>query len=134
MIVSTFGLGMVALAILLREPMQMNGFMFMVLIGLGLYLPYVAVHTTVFERLIAMTKDQGNIGYLLYLADAFGYLAYVVVMFGKGFLSSKMIQLDFFSTIGIWIVVVGIVCTVLSWTSLIHSASQEPDATVISKD
>lgn len=134
MVVSTLGLAMVALAILLRKPIEMNGFVFMVLIGLGLYLPYVAVHTTVFERLIAMTKDQGNIGYLLYLADAFGYLAYVVVMFGKGFLSSKMIQLDFFSTIGIWIVVVGIVCTVLSWTSLIHSASQEPDSTVISKD
>lgn len=134
MVVSTLGLVMVALAILLRKPIEMNGFVFMVLIGLGLYLPYVAVHTTVFERLIAMTKDQGNIGYLLYLADAFGYLAYVVVMFGKGFLSSKMIQLDFFSTIGIWIVVVGIVCTVFSWTSLIHSASQEPDATVISKD
>lgn len=134
MVVSTLGLVMVALAILLRKPIEMNGFVFMVLIGLGLYLPYVAVHTTVFERLIAMTKDQGNIGYLLYLADAFGYLAYVVVMFGKGFLSSKMIQLDFFSTIGIWIVVVGIVCTIFSWTSLIHSASQEPDATVISKD
>lgn len=134
MVVSTLGLVMVALAILLRKPIEMNGFVFMVLIGLGLYLPYVAVHTTVFERLIAMTKDQGNIGYLLYLADAFGYLAYVVVMFGKGFLSSKMIQLDFFSTIGIWIVVVGIVCTVLSWTSLIHSASQEPDSTVNSKD
>lgn len=134
MVVSTLGLAMVALAILLREPIRMNGFIFMVLIGLGLYLPYVAVHTTVFERLIAMTKDQGNIGYLLYLADAFGYLAYVVVMFGKGFLSNKMIQLDFFSTIGIWIVVVGIVCTVLSWTSLIRSASQEPDASVISKD
>lgn len=56
----------------------------MVLIGLGLYLPYVAVHTTIFERLIAMTRDRGNIGYLMYLADAFGYLGYVAVMFGKG--------------------------------------------------
>ena len=52
----------------------------MVLHGLGLYLPYVAVHTTIFERLIAMTRDRGNIGYLMYLADAFGYLGYVVVM------------------------------------------------------
>jgi hypothetical protein len=55
-------------------------FAFMVLIGLGLYLPYIAVHTTIFERLIAMTRDRGNIGYLMYLADAFGYLGYVMVL------------------------------------------------------
>ncbi|MEI6196513.1 MAG: DUF5690 family protein, partial [Verrucomicrobiota bacterium] len=52
------------------------------------YLPYVVVHTTIFERLIAMTRDRANIGFLMYLADAFGYLGYVVVMvvrnFGKG--------------------------------------------------
>lgn len=50
---------------------------FMVMIGLGLYIPYVAVHTTIFELAIAMTRDRGNIGYLIYLADAFGYLGYV---------------------------------------------------------
>lgn len=60
-----------------------DAFTFMVLIGLGLYLPYVAFHTTIFERLIAMTRDQGNIGYLMYLADAFGYLGYVAVMLGR---------------------------------------------------
>ncbi len=53
---------------------------FMVLHGVGLYLPYIAVHTTVFERLIAMTRDRGNIGYLMYLVDAFGYLGYVAVL------------------------------------------------------
>lgn len=125
MIVSTIGFAMVAAAILLRVPAQLNGFTFMVLIGLGLYMPYVAVHTTVFERLIAMTKDQGNIGYLLYLADAFGYLAYVAVMFGKGYISGDMIHLDFFSKIGTWIVIVGIVCTLCSWFLLLRNASME---------
>ncbi len=55
-------------------------FAFMVLLGVGLYLPYVATHTTIFERLIAMTRDKGNMVFLLYLADAIGYLGYVVVM------------------------------------------------------
>jgi hypothetical protein len=55
----------------------------MVLVGLGLYLPYVAVHTTIFERLIALTRDRGNMGYLMYLADASGYLGYVAVMLAK---------------------------------------------------
>jgi Family of unknown function (DUF5690) len=56
---------------------------FMVLIGLGLYLPYILVHTTLFERLMAMTRERGNIGYLMYLADAFGYLGYVAVLLGR---------------------------------------------------
>ncbi len=56
---------------------------FMVLIGLGLYLPYVAVHTTVFERLLAMTRERGTVGFLMYVADAFGYFGYVGVMLGR---------------------------------------------------
>src|SRR5262249_47951949 len=60
-------------------------FPFMVLLGLGLYLPYVAVHTTLFERLVALTRDRGNIGYLMYLAGAFGYLGYVAVMLARTF-------------------------------------------------
>jgi hypothetical protein len=58
-----------------------DGYTFMVLVGLGLYLPYVAMHTTIFERLVALTRDRGNLGFLMYLADSFGYLGYVEVMF-----------------------------------------------------
>lgn len=56
---------------------------FMVLIGLGLYLPYVAIHTTVFERLLAMIRERGNIGFLMYVADSIGYLGYVCVMLAR---------------------------------------------------
>ena len=61
---------------------------FMVLVGLSLYIPYVAIHTTVFERFFAVTRERGNVGYLLYVADALGYLGYVAVLclrlFGTG--------------------------------------------------
>ena len=63
-------------------PRGLPPFAFMVLQGLGLYLPYIAVHTTIFERLIAMTRERANIGYLMYLADAFGYLGYTAVLIG----------------------------------------------------
>ena len=61
----------------------------MVLIGVGLYLPYVATHTTIFERLIAMTRDKSNVVYLMYLADSFGYLGYVAVMLARQASSSE---------------------------------------------
>lgn len=62
-------------------------FTFMVLVGLGLYLPYVAMHTTVFERLLSMTRERGNLGFLMYVADSFGYLGYVGVMMVRNVIS-----------------------------------------------
>ncbi len=55
-------------------------FPFMVMLGLGVYIPYVAVHTTIFERLIAITKERANIGFLMYLADSVGYTGYIMLM------------------------------------------------------
>lgn len=79
------GLLLMLVTLAAHELGRCRPFAFMVLIGLGLYIPYVSVHTTVFERLIAMTRDRGNIGYLMYLVDATGYLGYVAVMIAKNF-------------------------------------------------
>ncbi len=59
----------------------LGNFPFMVLVGLGVYIPYVAIHTTIFERLIAITKERANIGFLMYLVDAVGYTGYIILMF-----------------------------------------------------
>ena len=60
-------------------------FPFMVACGIGLYIPYVAYHTTIFERLIAASRRTGNLGYLMYLADSIGYLGYAVIMLWSTF-------------------------------------------------
>jgi len=96
---SISGLMLIGIALIGLQAGSLSGFGFMVLLGLGLYLPYVAVHTTIFERLIAMTRDRGNLGYLMYLADAFGYLGYVGVMFAKNIWGVKEQFLDFFITL-----------------------------------
>jgi len=98
------GLILAALALTGQEQGWLGPFAFMVLLGLGLYLPYVAVHTTVFERLLAMTRQRGNIGFLMYLADAFGYLGYVAVMFGKGVWSPGRDFLAFFRPVS-WTII-----------------------------
>jgi hypothetical protein len=59
---------------------NLGKFPFMVLVGLGVYIPYVAVHTTLFERLISITKERANIGFLMYLADSVGYTGYIILM------------------------------------------------------
>lgn len=62
----------------------LSPFAFMVVTGVGLYLPYIAVQTTILERLMAMTRDRGTIGYLVSLTDAVGYLGYVGVLLARG--------------------------------------------------
>jgi len=39
---------------------------FMVLCGVGLYMPYVAFHTTVFERIVSASRLSGNLVFLMY--------------------------------------------------------------------
>jgi hypothetical protein len=93
----------------------LGGFAFMVLIGLGLYLPYAAVHTTIFERMIAMTRDRGNLGFFMYVADSAGYLAYVALLIGEGLVPARRDFLQFFAiTCGV-IALLTCVCLVLSW-------------------
>lgn len=51
------GFIVVAVALIGQQTESIGAFHFMVLIGFGLYLPYVAIHTTVFERLLAMARE-----------------------------------------------------------------------------
>jgi hypothetical protein len=106
----------------------MNGFAFMVLIGLGLYLPYVAVHTTVFERLLAMTGDKGNIGFLMYLADSFGYLGYVAVMLGRSVVQADAGFLEFFLALAAIVTALAVVLLAGSWIYFARLARPQPQA------
>lgn len=90
----------------------LSPFVFMVLIGLGAYVPYVAFHTTVFERLLAVFRERGNIGYLMYLADAMGYMAYVGVMVVRNLLPTEVDFLPLFLTTTYWLSITAIGLTV----------------------
>jgi hypothetical protein len=94
--VSLSGCALMIAALVGRQRGLIDPFPFMVLLGLGLYLPYVAVHTTIFERLIAMTRDRGNLGFLLYVADAAGYIAYAALVLVRGWLPVQADPLGFF--------------------------------------
>jgi len=86
----------------------------MVLTGIGLYLPYVAIHTTIFERLIAITRDRGNLGYLMYLADAFGYLGYPIFMFLIRFVVAKPDFLRLFCTTSLCMGLASLACILVA--------------------
>jgi hypothetical protein len=100
-------------------------FPFMVLLGIGLYLPYVAVHTTLFERLIALTREKGNLGYLMYLADTAGYLGYAVVMMTRSAFPGREEFTPFFVLLAL--VLVGIAILGLLAATVFHVRFRHPE-------
>lgn len=84
------GFALVLACLGMFEAELLSPFWFMVLVGFGLYVPYVVFHTTVFERFIAVFREPGNLGYLMYLADAIGYLGYVGLLLFKEFAAGEM--------------------------------------------
>lgn len=91
--------GAVVLSTYLQTADSLSPFLFMVICGIGLYIPYVAFHTTVFERLISASTYPSNLGFLMYLADALGYLGYAAVLVLKSSRDSIGEILPFFRTL-----------------------------------
>lgn len=74
-----------------------NPFVWMVIATAGLYLGYLPFNCLFFERMLSVYKIKGNIGFLMYIADAFGYLGTVVVLLVKEFITIKYSWVSFFS-------------------------------------
>jgi hypothetical protein len=86
----------------------------MISIGTGLYLSYVPFNAIYFERMIASYKVKGNVGFIMYVADAFGYLGSVAVLFVKQFFALHLSWTTFFTGAVFIISTVGIAGTILS--------------------
>jgi hypothetical protein len=122
---SIVGFALIGVALLGLNVGETSPLGFMVLHGLGVYLPYVVFHTTVFERLIALTRDRGTIVFLMGLADAIGYLGYAAVMIVKNCVGTLDHFLDFFVPLS-WIVAgAGILLLLPCWRYFaVHSATR----------
>jgi hypothetical protein len=86
----------------------------MTMIGTGLYLSYVPFNALYFERMIATYKAKSNIGFIMYIADAFGYAGSVLILFIKEFIGVKLSWTSFFTQAVIFISIVGIAGTIVA--------------------
>lgn len=70
----------------------------MIVAGFSVYLAYIAFHTFLYERWIALFKYESNIGFLMYIADAFGYLGSISILFAKNaFEMNQNLKIDWLS-------------------------------------
>lgn len=87
----------------------LSGAVWMVLVGLGLYIAYVPFNCIIFDRMVAVFRYKGNAGFLIYFADAFGYLGSVVVLLWKDFGEPELSWLEFFKNTGYGLALGGVV-------------------------
>jgi len=73
-----------------------DGLAWMIAIGAGLYVCYTPYNAVLFERLVAASRHVGTAGFLIYLADAFGYAGAVGLMLFKNFGAVELDWLSFF--------------------------------------
>jgi len=86
----------VGVSTLLFQNAMIGPVLWMILVGLGLYTCYVPFNCIFFDRMIATFHIKGNAGYLIYIADAFGYLGSMAVLLYKNFGQNTVSWLQFF--------------------------------------
>lgn len=86
----------------------------MTLVGLGLYMVYIPFNAIFFDRLISTFKYASNVGFLIYIADAFGYVGSIGVLLSKEIFKVKLNWVTFFSSSVMILSVVGVVLTFYS--------------------
>lgn len=86
----------------------------MMLVGLGLYSAYIPFNCLLFDRMIAAFQFRGNVGFLMYLADSFGYLGSIMVLLGKEIFKVQLHWVSFYSQSVLTLSVFGIIGTLIS--------------------
>lgn len=81
----------------------------MIFSSAGLYLAYLPFNCLYFERMISTYSVKGNVGFVMYIADAFGYLGTVLVLLIKEFVSFQFSWVVFFSFLFTVSAIIGII-------------------------
>ncbi len=110
-----FGYLVVAMSTYLFQINQISGLIWVVAIGTGTYISYIPFNCFVFERLIpAFNLSGSNIGFFMYIADAFGYLGSVGVLLAKNLLTPDLKWFDFIILMGYWVAAIGITISIMA--------------------
>ncbi len=109
------GATLILVATLLQELKLIHPMLWMILGGFGMYISYIAFNTFIFDRLIAMFRLRSNYGFLLYIADSFGYIGTIMILIYKNFGQAGLSWLEYFRLISYIIGFAIIALSLASW-------------------
>ena len=81
----------------------------MITLGAGLYLGYTPFNALLFDRFIAATGRSGTAGFLIYVADACGYLSSVGLLVLYNFVGLRISWIEFLVAISYSAALIGLV-------------------------
>ena len=124
-LVAAFGIMISGLALMggstfLLDAGKMEGDVWMVCVGLGVYLAYVPFNSMLFDRLIAATRVTGTAVFAIYVADALGYTGSVGVLLYKDLFETEATRLDFFRRFTYGMSLLGLILLTCSCVYFIH--------------
>ncbi|MCX8489556.1 MAG: DUF5690 family protein, partial [Cyclobacteriaceae bacterium] len=109
-----FGMLLVGLSTFAFEQTLVSAPVWMTLVGMGLYFGYIQFNSIFFDRLLAAFQYAGTVAFLINLADSFGYVGSVSVLFYKQFGQANLSWLTFFITGAYILSAVGSILMIIS--------------------
>ncbi len=106
------GLAIAGLSSLVFQAHLIGPISWMITLGAGLYLAYTPFNALLFDRFIAASGRTGTAGFLIYVADASGYVSSVVLLMLRNFVGMKLSWVEFLRVISYATALVGLVLIV----------------------
>ncbi|NUO00247.1 MAG: hypothetical protein HUU01_06480 [Saprospiraceae bacterium] len=103
------------LSTLMFKTGHLSPVVWMIISGVGVFLPYILFNGVIFDRLLAAFRETGNVGFLIYLADSFGYLASVLILLWRNFGKPEVSWVQFFASLCLYGAVLILLAGGLSW-------------------
>jgi hypothetical protein len=130
------GMVLIGISTMLFERNIIDAPLWMVLIGTGLYMGYVPFNSIFFDRMIAAFRYVSTVGFIMYVADAFGYIGSLIVLFFKEFMAPQMSVIQFFISGGYVISLIGsvLILASMAYFHLKHKKWFAAPSTVLSNN
>ncbi|WP_114819564.1 DUF5690 family protein [Chryseobacterium sp. KLBC 52] len=109
------GILTVGLSTYLFQQGSLSPFLWMTVSGFGMYICYIPFNGIYFDRMIAAFEIKGNVGFLIYIVDSFGYLGSVLILLYKNFGSAQTSWLHFYINLNYIITIAVFVLSVIAF-------------------
>jgi hypothetical protein len=123
------GTALVGLMTLAFEAGLVSPEVWMVSVGLGLYLAYVPFGSMLFDRLIAAAGWVATAAFMIYVTDAVGYVGSVLLSLYKNFGAADLSWLDFFKATSYVTAILCTACFVLAGVYFARRTAERPAGT-----
>lgn len=109
------GILTVGLSTYLFQQGSLSPFLWMTISGFGMYICYIPFNGIYFDRMIAAFEIKGNVGFLIYIVDSFGYLGSVLILLYKNFGSAQTSWLNFYINLNYIITITVLTLSVIAF-------------------